>query len=105
MKFFHGDCEVEGQFPWSYLFPIGRIATELEKAGVQCLAADQPMPAAPGEHEGDFYGAKVVVVVGYKCPVFLTARIALADDVEAVASAKDIKLWVSYTPHFDHDVV
>ena len=100
MKFFHGE---EGQFPWSYLFPIGRMSDELAR-NAECISADQPMPTVAGEFEGDFYGAKVVVVIGYKCPVVLTARIAFADDVEAVASARDIKSWVSYTPHFDHDV-
>jgi hypothetical protein len=80
-------------YVWQWTYPVGKLAEELAVP----FSFDVPMPSIPGLHEAEYNGRRVIVVVGYKCPVALSCRLAYADD--STVDIRDVKTWSSTMYH------
>lgn len=96
------DPTCKGQHTWHFVYFHGRTeddnAIEQEEkdwdwSAPDMVIADQPMPANPGEYEGELRGRNVIVVIAPRYGR-LCGRAAYADDEKALAHCRDVNEWM-----------
>ncbi len=105
------DDRIKGDH-WPYVYLVGKLRDEhtANFAACDCHGGwkiDGAQPLSPGEYLGSYYGRRVLIVLGYRCPAIMSGRIAFADDADAVRQICDVNTWDSRNFHgsVDHTSV